>query len=306
VVKGLAGSVAAGVAALLGRSGADARRVTQAQCGNEVCADDPTVCNEGCVCCVFGNGNSRCMPPSSCQRYEGVIESNCSDGQVEINGACFTPCADNDGSCPCECDTVLTDEIEAIDACYTIPPSTGGDCESSAGCPSGQACTFHGICAVPCGSFTCSSSDDCASGKECIDKICQYPSNLTQAPEVVWRALTDGKALSSWAMENDFAPVVGHRFTLRTTPRAGFDGVMSGQVVAVEPNRRLSFTWSGGALTTPTTVTITLKPNGSGTRLLLHHSSPDDSPCRAASELLGNRWAEQYLNRALSKHLTQG
>ena len=35
------------------------------------------------------------------------------------------------------------------------------------------------------------------------------------SPERVWRALTDPKALAAWLMPNDFAPVVGHRFTFR-------------------------------------------------------------------------------------------
>lgn len=45
--------------------------VTQATCGNVVCYNRTTqtvdvACNPGCVCCVYGNGNSRCMPPGSC------------------------------------------------------------------------------------------------------------------------------------------------------------------------------------------------------------------------------------------------
>jgi uncharacterized protein YndB with AHSA1/START domain len=104
-------------------------------------------------------------------------------------------------------------------------------------------------------------------------------------------------------MDNDFEPVVGHRFQLRTAPRAGFDGVMEGEVVAVEPGRQLSFTWHGGSLETPTTVTLTLEPDGEGTRLHLTHSSPDNSPCLAARQLLGRDWQDAYLRRALSRHL---
>lgn len=43
----------------------------------------------------------------------------------------------------------------------------------------------------------------------------RYP----HTPERVWRALTDPKALAAWLMPNDFAPVVGHRFTFRAPPQ---------------------------------------------------------------------------------------
>ena len=63
--RGLLGSLAALGAGLLGARAADAQ-VTQAQCGNRVCAANPGVCANGCVCCVYGNGNSRCQPPGNC------------------------------------------------------------------------------------------------------------------------------------------------------------------------------------------------------------------------------------------------
>ncbi|HET8524364.1 MAG TPA: SRPBCC domain-containing protein [Thermomicrobiales bacterium] len=245
VVKGLAGGVVAGVAALLGRSGTEAQRVTQAYCGNMTCAADPTVCREGCGCCVFGNGNNRCMPPNDCQRLGGTTTVVCTEGEF---------------------------------------------CNDGSGCPAGCS---NGTCVNIC----------TMTGKACIEGQCVTQTGFTQPPSVVWSALTDSKALSSWAMDNDFVPEVGHRFTLRSAPRAGFDGVMEGEVVAVEPGRQLSFTWRGGALETPTTVTLTLEPDGSGTQLRLTHSSPDNSPCLAARQLLGRDWQEAYLRRSLSRHL---
>ena len=35
-------------------------------------------------------------------------------------------------------------------------------------------------------------------------------------PDRVWKALTDPQALARWYMDNDFQPVVGHRFQFRT------------------------------------------------------------------------------------------
>ncbi len=63
--RGFLGSLAALAAGLLGGRAADAQ-VTQAQCGNVVCAANPGICKPGCVCCVYPNGNSRCRPPQEC------------------------------------------------------------------------------------------------------------------------------------------------------------------------------------------------------------------------------------------------
>lgn len=63
--KRLLAVVAALVVGLMGRQAADAE-VSQAYCGNRICASDPAVCRPGCVCCVYPNGNSRCRPPSQC------------------------------------------------------------------------------------------------------------------------------------------------------------------------------------------------------------------------------------------------
>ncbi len=66
--RGFLGGLAALGAGLLG-AGAAVRadaQVTQAQCGNVVCASNPGICKPGCVCCVYPNGNSRCRPPQDC------------------------------------------------------------------------------------------------------------------------------------------------------------------------------------------------------------------------------------------------
>ena len=64
--RGLLGSLAALGAGLLGARAAEAQQVTQAQCGNVVCNGNGCACTAGCVCCVYGNGNSRCRPPGAC------------------------------------------------------------------------------------------------------------------------------------------------------------------------------------------------------------------------------------------------
>jgi uncharacterized protein YndB with AHSA1/START domain len=97
-----------------------------------------------------------------------------------------------------------------------------------------------------------------------------------QAPERVWRALTDRRALSQWLMETDFEPRLGHRFTFRAKPQAGWDGVTYCEVTELDPPHRVAFTWRGGSgqdrpPTLDTVVRFTLTPEGSGTRLTLEH-----------------------------------
>jgi len=67
---------------------------------------------------------------------------------------------------------------------------------------------------------------------------------LPHAPEVVWKTLTTSELIGRWLMPNDFAPEVGKRFTFRTKPMGDWDGVVHCEVIAVEPNRKLVFSWA--------------------------------------------------------------
>ena len=58
-------------------------------------------------------------------------------------------------------------------------------------------------------------------------------------PEKVWRALTQPHLIEEWLMKNDFKPVVGHCFNLRADW-----GVVDCQVLLVEPDKTLSYTWA--------------------------------------------------------------
>jgi len=92
-------------------------------------------------------------------------------------------------------------------------------------------------------------------------------------PEKVWRALTQPHLIQEWLMENDFAPVVDHRFNLRADW-----GVVDCQVLAVEPNKTLSYTWDTKGL--ESVVTWTLTPTSIGTLLRMEQSGfrPDRQP----------------------------
>jgi uncharacterized protein YndB with AHSA1/START domain len=120
---------------------------------------------------------------------------------------------------------------------------------------------------------------------------------LPHPPAKVWRALTDPVRLSRWLMPTDFAPVVGRRFTFRTEPRPGFDGVVRCEVLTLEPEKAMSWSWRGGSL--DTTVTWTLAAEGRGTRLFLRHEGfdPEDPLQRQALRIMGGGWRSHLWRR---------
>ena len=84
-------------------------------------------------------------------------------------------------------------------------------------------------------------------------------------PEKIWRALTQPHLIEAWLMKNDFEPVVDHRFNLRADW-----GAVDCQVLAVEPNKTLSYTWAAMGL--ESVVVWTLTPTSAGTRLRMEQS----------------------------------
>jgi uncharacterized protein YndB with AHSA1/START domain len=84
-------------------------------------------------------------------------------------------------------------------------------------------------------------------------------------PEKVWRALTQPQLIEKWLMKNDFKPVVDHAFTLRADW-----GAVDCKVLAVEPDKTLSYTWAAYGL--ESIVTWTLTPTSAGTRLRMEQS----------------------------------
>jgi uncharacterized protein YndB with AHSA1/START domain len=83
--------------------------------------------------------------------------------------------------------------------------------------------------------------------------------------EKIWRALTQPHLIEEWLMNNDFKPVVDHRFNLRADW-----GSVDCQVLAVEPNKILSYTWDAMGL--ESVVTWTLTPTSTGTQLRMEQS----------------------------------
>jgi uncharacterized protein YndB with AHSA1/START domain len=93
---------------------------------------------------------------------------------------------------------------------------------------------------------------------------------MPHPPEKVWRALTHGPLIEEWLMKNDFQPVVGHRFTLRATPMPNWNGVIECEVLVLEPNSRLSYSW--GSMGLINVVTWTLTPTNGGVLVRMEQS----------------------------------
>ncbi len=117
-------------------------------------------------------------------------------------------------------------------------------------------------------------------------------------PERVWTALTTPEAIGDWLMETDFKPVVGHRFQLRDPDARGWRGYVDGEVLEVDPPRKLAYTWVGDERIPQTVVTFTLTPSGEGTRLTLDHTGFEGLRAYIVGRfLLGRGWRKHMLQR---------
>jgi uncharacterized protein YndB with AHSA1/START domain len=89
-------------------------------------------------------------------------------------------------------------------------------------------------------------------------------------PEKLWRALTDSRIIAKWLLENDLEPEIGRKFQFRSKPVPNWDGLIDCKVLAVDPLKQLSYSWS--ALGLDSVVVFTLTPAEGGTHLRMEHS----------------------------------
>ena len=119
------------------------------------------------------------------------------------------------------------------------------------------------------------------------ERVMPYP------PEKIWRALTQAPLIEEWLMQNDFQPIVGHRFNFRATPIHGWNGVTDCEVLEIIPCQRLVYSWNASGDQAPgglkTIVTWTLTPHGSGTHVRMEQSGfrPQDE---AGYRGMGGGW----------------
>ena len=117
--------------------------------------------------------------------------------------------------------------------------------------------------------------------------------DFAHPPEKLWRALTQPHLISEWLMDNDFAPQVGHRFKLR----GEWGGVLDCEVLIVEPEKTLSYTWDfdsdDPAYALKSVVTFTLTPTADGARLRMEQSGfrPDQKQAFGGARI---GWAQFF------------
>ena len=98
-----------------------------------------------------------------------------------------------------------------------------------------------------------------------------FEFDLPHAPEKVWRALTEPSLLAEWLLPVfDLRLEPGAAFLFKTQPVGGWDGIVNCRLLEIDAQRTLSWAWIAGGI--DTTVTFTLVPTESGTRLSLVQS----------------------------------
>lgn len=121
----------------------------------------------------------------------------------------------------------------------------------------------------------------------------------TTSVEKLWSALTDSRKLAKWVanihtgqgMENDFKPVVGHRFQFRTQATEYWDGIIKGEVLIVEEPHRLSYTWESAE---KHKVTWTLQDLGNGkVNLHLEQTGISNPQALAGAKYGWSKWFDE-------------
>ena len=134
--------------------------------------------------------------------------------------------------------------------------------------------------------------------------------DLDVPPERVFRSLTDGDELAAWWGSDDMYRTYdwvidlreGGKWSARARGVDGMESTVDGEYIAVDPPRRLVYTWrpswDGYAITT---VEYELRPTPSGTKLLVTHSGFDDRAQAATGTTEGwlrvLEWLGEFVSR---------
>jgi uncharacterized protein YndB with AHSA1/START domain len=101
--------------------------------------------------------------------------------------------------------------------------------------------------------------------------------------ERAWHALTNPDLMARWLMPNDFKLEAGHRFTIDSDPirHCGLGGTGHCEVLAFDEGQMLRIAWRAADESMSgldSTVTFTVAPEGTGTRLLIEHDGLHPCP----------------------------
>lgn len=103
---------------------------------------------------------------------------------------------------------------------------------------------------------------------------------IDAAPAKVWAKIASLEGMNQWLARNlVFEHKIGGRFEMKGSLGEG-SYRFTGEVVTLEPERELSFTWKsdpegGTPWPVSTLVTLRLEPSGSGTQVTLTHTGFD-------------------------------
>jgi uncharacterized protein YndB with AHSA1/START domain len=124
---------------------------------------------------------------------------------------------------------------------------------------------------------------------------------LPHAPETIWKTLTTSDLIGRWLhmVPTGFAAVKGTRFTMPTKAAGAWDGLIHCEVLDVQPNERLVYSWKSGhaenvgyGAMLDTIVTWTLRKVEDGTRLRLVHSGFSLPKNETAYRGMSEGWVE--------------
>ncbi|GAB1446296.1 MAG: SRPBCC domain-containing protein [Cyclobacteriaceae bacterium] len=151
---------------------------------------------------------------------------------------------------------------------------------------------------------------------------------LPYSSDKVWLALTDAKLLGEWFMKNNIEPTKGYYFTFNMKPQKGWDGITHCEIISVEPEKHISYTYRGEATgekalacagihsdtankmtkgiftELDTVLSFTLESTCGGTILQMEHSGYSGLKLIIVSLIMQMGWKKQ-LHKRLPKVLEQ-
>jgi uncharacterized protein YndB with AHSA1/START domain len=121
--------------------------------------------------------------------------------------------------------------------------------------------------------------------------------------EALWAALSDGKHLEVWFMENNFQGKEGAAFEFFDNPGEKWKGVYYGEVISYQPRINLAYSWSHKKLKHTTYVWWKIEQNNDDLIIELEHSGFKGFSDYLSSYLYSNFWNKKLRN--LQKFLVE-
>jgi len=116
----------------------------------------------------------------------------------------------------------------------------------------------------------------------------RHEIHINATPDKVWGIMASVEGIKKWLGPATYEPRKGSKIDFNVTHEGG-KFYMFGEVMTFDPPRELAFTWTaqpvgGEAWPASTLVTLTLTPDGDGTRVRLTHSGFENLPADIAED----------------------